>query len=77
LVRGLHVVYCSGSGIDDVCSYNQPQTTALSRGQSLADWVDATKVALASYDRQAGAPIMLPTWLETAEKTLKIYQSLV
>lgn len=77
LVRGLHVVYCSGSGIDDVCRYSQSQTTALSREQPLANWIDATKVAIDSYDNRLGELMSLPTWLETAEKTLKIYRSLV
>jgi glycosyltransferase involved in cell wall biosynthesis len=77
LVRGLHVVYCSGSGIDDVCRHSKSQTTGLSREQSWADWIDATKVAVESFDNRVGEPILLPTWLEAAEKTLKIYQSLV
>lgn len=80
LINGLPVVFTSGSGIDEVCSYAKDQTTAMRPEDDDSAWAEAVKAALEKYDRQPGSAqtvVKLPTWGDCAEKTLKIYQSLL
>ncbi len=76
LSRGLHVMYCIGSGIDEVVAHHPQRASGLTPKASLADWCDGFKAALSSYNPQLKAPV-LEKWSEVAKKTLNIYALLV
>ncbi|MEI6397431.1 MAG: glycosyltransferase [Pseudomonadota bacterium] len=76
LNSGLYVIYCSGSGIDEVCAHAPEQAVALSPEKTTDDWSEALNGVL-RRPKTTSPLINLPTWEEVAQKTLKIYQSLV
>jgi Glycosyltransferase Family 4 len=76
LSRGLHVMYCTGSGIDEVVANHPQRASGLTSKASLADWCDGFKAALSAYDPQLKAPV-LENWSDVAKKTLNIYALLV
>ncbi len=76
LVRGLHVLYCQGSGIDEVVEGNTEQATGLSRAASLADWCEAFTASISVF-KPAEKTTALKKWSDVGQKTLQIYQSLV
>ena len=76
LSKGLHVVYTAGSGIDEVCGLSPDMVTGVSREAAASEW--AKHVLTALDQSKFGAPLLnLPTWADAAQKTLRIYQSLV
>jgi Glycosyltransferase Family 4 len=79
LVQGLHVVYCRGTGIDEVAAYGKEQTTPLPPEATANDWAEAFGQAITHFSRtlpnQSG--LFMPNWLDVAQKTLRIYKSLV
>jgi glycosyltransferase involved in cell wall biosynthesis len=76
LCAGLNVIYCSGSGIDEVCAHAPGQVVALHRDNGPRDWAEALDEVL-KRPKAGTASINFPTWEEVAQKTLKLYQSLV
>lgn len=76
---GLIILFVKGTGIDDVCGFAPKFAIGLGAHNSPNDWVDATRSALKqSQDRHDGEKAAaLPSWLDNAEKTLKIYDSLI
>jgi glycosyltransferase involved in cell wall biosynthesis len=76
LNAGLFVIYCSGSGIDEVCAHAPEQSVALGRHKSAEEWSEVLSEVLERPKVEA-LGINLPTWDQVAQKTLKIYQSLV
>jgi mannosyltransferase len=76
---GLFTIFVKGTGIEEVCAYAPGASFGLDAGAGLNEWQEALSGALADKANRTakqGAP-NLPTWLENAEKTLKIYQSLL
>ena len=76
LVRGLHVLYCQGSGIDEVVEGHTERATGLSRTAALADWCEAFTATISGFKPAEKAPD-LKKWSDVGQKTLQIYQSLV
>jgi glycosyltransferase involved in cell wall biosynthesis len=76
LARGLQLLYCRGSGIDEVAGFGKKLAKGLNREAPLDDWV-AGFLSLVSKEPPKGEQPMLPSWLEIAQKTLKIYESLL
>jgi glycosyltransferase involved in cell wall biosynthesis len=76
---GLKVIYVRGTGIEEVCSYAPNRSFGLGPEDGLSAWVDATRQMLQGSDSQPFVITAsgLPTWRENAEKTLKIYSSLI
>lgn len=76
LARGLMLLYCRGSGIDEVAACGKKLSKGLKQEASIDDWVSALEALVAKGPQQPEAP-RLPSWLEIAQKTLKIYDSLL
>lgn len=76
LSRSLYLIYCRGSGIDEVAAYAQNQSYGLSRDATVDDWTNALSMVLDIGDFKVDQA-NLPSWSEIASKTLKIYQSLL
>ena len=76
LMRGLHVLYCTGSGIDEIFEGHSAAATGLPRSASLVDWCEAFSAAITAL-KPAENIGTLKKWSEVAQKTLQIYQSLV
>jgi glycosyltransferase involved in cell wall biosynthesis len=74
--RGLSMVFCRGSGIDEVASSAKKQVIGLNAEAKIDDWTSAF-ASLLDKDRSSGELPKLQTWSEVAQKTLKIYQSLL
>lgn len=76
---GLITLFVKGTGIDDVCGFAPQFAMGMGAHQSPNDWVEAVRIALKqSQDRHDGErAATLPSWLDNAEKTLKIYDSLI
>lgn len=74
------VVYVKGTGIDDVCAFAAERCLALEPEASLDSWVEAVRSIVAQFQEPSASEhkaIELPTWESCAEKTLKIYDSLL
>lgn len=76
---GLVTIYVKGTGIEEVCAYAPERCVGLDAGAGLDTWHEALADALANKANKStvGAEIGLPTWRDNAEKTLKIYHSLL
>ncbi len=74
------VVYVKGTGIDDVCAFAPDRCLALEPEASLKVWAEAVSSSVAQFQESLASDhkaIELPTWQSCAEKTLKIYDSLL
>ncbi len=74
------VVYVKGTGIDDVCGFASERCLALEPETSLDSWVEAVRSIVVQFQEPSASEhkaIELPTWQSCAEKTLKIYDSLL
>jgi glycosyltransferase involved in cell wall biosynthesis len=74
------VVYVKGTGIDDVCAFASERCLALEPEASLDSWVEAVRSMVAQFKEPSASAhkvTELPTWQSCAEKTLKIYDSLL
>jgi glycosyltransferase involved in cell wall biosynthesis len=78
LSRGLKLIYCPGSGIDEVAQYFRDQTTAVHRSEPLEAWITALDDAWSTdtMSRQKNSHL-LPEWRHAALETLKIYENLL
>lgn len=77
LMRGLFVLYCKGSGIDEVTSFGaKGQTLGLPREAKIEDWISSFDL-LVNKDPITKVEAKLPKWSEIGQKTLKIYKSLL
>lgn len=76
---GLFTLYVKGTGIEEVCAYAPQSCIGLEAGAGIDSWHEALTDALANKANKSiiGTEITLPTWRENAEKTLKIYHSLI
>ena len=78
LSRALRVVYCSGSGIDEVCRHFPENSCGIQGSSPLDQWINAVEEAvknpvLASQHLPSG----LLSWTSVGLETLKIYRNLV
>jgi len=74
------VIYVKGTGIDDVCAFASDRCLALEPEASLDSWVEAVRSNVAQFQEPSASAhkvTELPTWRSCAEKTLKIYDSLL
>jgi len=74
------VIYVKGTGIDDVCEFASERCLALEPEASLDSWVEAVRSIVAQFQEPSASAhkvTELPTWQSCAEKTLKIYDSLL
>jgi glycosyltransferase involved in cell wall biosynthesis len=76
LARGLILLYCRGSGIDEVAGYGKKQVKAMKPDSPVDEWISAFD-ALVGKAPTGLDQLRLPSWLEIAQKTLKIYDSLL
>jgi mannosyltransferase len=76
---GLFTIFVKGTGIEEVCAYAPGASFGLDAGAGLNQWQEALFGALADKANRTAKEVKsnLPTWRENAEKTLKIYQSLL
>ena len=75
---GLFTIYVNGTGLDDVCAYAPDRCHGLNADACFEDWLEALTQALEhGSGHEDVRHIPLPTWNSNAEKTLKIYQSLL
>ncbi len=78
LSRGLNLVYCSGSGIDEVCRYFPNQVQAVAKDAKVEDWIDGLEKSMQTPQlKLAKEPMKLPDWHHVSLETLKIYQNLL
>jgi glycosyltransferase involved in cell wall biosynthesis len=76
---GLTTIFVKGTGIEEVCAYAPGASFGLDAGAGLDQWQEVLSAVLANKANSTanGGKLGLPTWGENAEKTLKIYQSLL
>jgi glycosyltransferase involved in cell wall biosynthesis len=87
LSQSLNLVYCGGSGIDEVCQFFPGQSAALSKKAPISAWVDAIDMLLgrrhgSGHDedhqgRTSHQSSQRPDWQFVASETLKVYQNLL
>jgi hypothetical protein len=78
LARGLNLVYCSGSGIDEVSRHFQGQAYPMARQSSIDYWIDAVdKSLLEGPKNPVPESTKISDWQQVSLETLKIYQNLL
>ncbi|MCX6123606.1 MAG: hypothetical protein NTV34_02475 [Proteobacteria bacterium] len=76
LQRGQHVLYCRGTGVDEVAAHCPEQATGMPRNSTPEDWSQSFRDIVQRINPPS-KHIVMQTWEEVAKKTQRIYQQLL